>query len=125
MTTITILPETIDAQNPSFRAMAGEKNSTGKTMGEALDALNAQLSEAESGTLVIVQQFRPDEFFTATQQAHLSELMTKWRAARDAGENLPAAEQAELEALVEAQLEGSARRTEAMMSKLGNLSPRP
>lgn len=125
MTTITILPENVDAQNPTFRALAGEKNSTGKTMGEALDALNAQLSEAESGTLVIVQQFRPDEFFTATQQARLSELMTKWRAARDAGEKLPADEQAELEALVEAQLEGSARRTEAMRAKLGNLSLHP
>ena len=95
MTTITILPENADAQNPTFRAMAGDKKSSGKTMGEALDALNAQLSEAEAGTLVIVQQFRPDEFFTATQQARLSELMTKWRAARDAGEKLAAEEQKE------------------------------
>ncbi len=119
MRMITILPENVGAQNASFRAVAGEKKSSGKTVGEALDALTAQLGEDESGTLVVIQQFRPDKYFTATQQARLSDLMNKWRSARDAQQQLSVAEQSELEALVAAQLEGSAQRTEAMMSKLG------
>ena len=71
MTTITILPEKAD----SYRAVAGDKESTGRTAGEALDALTSQLEDEESGTLVIVQNRKPDEFFDAAQQARLTELM--------------------------------------------------
>ena len=67
---------------------------------------------------MIVQQFRPDQFFTAEQQQRLCELMSCWRAARDTGQTLPPDEQVELEALVEAQLEGSAQRAEAMLRDL-------
>jgi hypothetical protein len=49
MTTITILPEKTDR----YRAVAGDKESTGRTAGEALDALTSQLSEIESGTLIV------------------------------------------------------------------------
>jgi hypothetical protein len=42
MTTITILPE-----DKSFRAVAGERESIGRTAGEALDALTAQLDDDE------------------------------------------------------------------------------
>jgi len=51
MTTITILPE----KAGSYRALAGDKESTGRTAGEALDALTSQLADDEGGTLVIVQ----------------------------------------------------------------------
>jgi len=50
MTTITILPE----KNNSYRAVAGDRESTGRTAGEALDALTSQLEDEESGTLVIM-----------------------------------------------------------------------
>lgn len=114
MTTISIIPVTSGPNETVWHAVAGEKKSMGKTAGEALDALTSQLSEDESGTLVVVRQFRPDRFFTAEQQQRLGELMSKWRAARDSGNELPPVEYAELEALIEAQLEGSAQRVEAM-----------
>lgn len=60
MTTITILPEKTD----TYRALAGDKQSTGRTAGVALDALTSQLDEDERGTLVIVQNRQADPFFT-------------------------------------------------------------
>jgi len=80
-------------------------------VGEALDALTAQLSEDDTGTLVIVQNQRPDHFFDAVQQQRMAELMEHWRAARDRGETLPTDEQSELEAMVEAELLASKDRT--------------
>ena len=56
----------------------------------------------------------PDRFFTAEQLRRLAELMSRWRAARDSGGKLPLGEQAELEALVEAELDGAARRAEVI-----------
>ena len=53
MTAITILPDSLDCSGWNYRAVAGDKEAVGKTAGEALDALTAQLSEDESGTLVI------------------------------------------------------------------------
>jgi hypothetical protein len=82
MTTVAILPEATEA-GTTYRAVAGEKQSVGRTAGEALDALTAQLSDEEAGTLVVVQNLRPDRFFTAAQQDRLSELMSRWRTARD------------------------------------------
>ena len=53
---------------------------------------------------------RPDRFFDARQQQRLAELMERWRAARDAGTEPPAEEQAELEALIEEEVRASGRR---------------
>ena len=44
-----------------------------------MDALAAQLDQSEAGTLIVVQQMRPDRFFTADQQQRLDELMVRWR----------------------------------------------
>jgi hypothetical protein len=52
----------------------------------------------------------PDRFFTEDQQRRLRELMTRWRAARDAQASLPADEQEELNALVEAELRAATAR---------------
>jgi hypothetical protein len=109
MTTITILPEKIDR----YRAVAGDKVSTGRTAGEALDAITSQLAEGEGGTLVIVQNHRADEFFDAAQQQRLSALMIR----RDAG-NLSDEETSELETLVEAELDGARRRASALPHEL-------
>jgi hypothetical protein len=115
MTTIAILPESPGSPTTVYRAVAGNKQSVGQSAGQALDALTAQLSEAEGGTLLVVQHQRPDRFFTAAQQQRLEELMTRWRTARDSGTSLPAAEQAELEALVEAELTAATERTRALI----------
>lgn len=115
MTTVAILPETTEA-GTSYRAVAGEKQSVGRTAGEALDSLTAQLTDEEAGTLVVVQNLRPDHLFTAAQQDRLSELMARWRTARDTDTRLPPAEQAELDSLVNAELQAAIRRAAALLN---------
>jgi hypothetical protein len=122
MTKVAIFPEHGSGGTPSFRAAAGDKQSVGRTAGEALDALVTQLPAADAATIVVVQGLRPDPFFTAAQRERLSDLMSRWRAARDAGGALDPPEQAELDALVEAELRGSARRTATLLK---DLEPRP
>lgn len=58
MTTITILPEKAGLEETTYRAVAGRKESVGKTAGEALDGLTSQLAAEDSGTLVIVLRAR-------------------------------------------------------------------
>ncbi len=118
MTKVAILPESAQSGQVTYRAIAGRRQSVGKTAGEALDALTSSLPEKEAGTLVIVQHQRPDEFFTAEQQARLNELMARWRAARDGGTVFSPAEQAELDALVEAEVRAASRRTVALLREL-------
>ncbi|HLM01892.1 MAG TPA: hypothetical protein VK400_12620 [Pyrinomonadaceae bacterium] len=108
MTTITILPE-----EKNFRAVAGEKESIGRTAGEALDALTAQLDEEETGTLVIVQNRRSDKFFNASQQKRLTSLMEKRKT-----DTLSAAEETELENLIETELNGARQRAEELLHEL-------
>jgi hypothetical protein len=117
MTTIAILPDAPGSPDTTFRAIADGKQSTGRTAGEALDALTAQLDPAQVGTLIIVQQSRPDEFFTADQQNRLAELMDRWRAARDTGKTLSAHEQSELDSLVDAELRAATARASALLRR--------
>src|SRR5277367_6531980 len=118
MNTITIFPEDPRSQPSRFHAVAGEKQSVGATAGEALDALTAQLEKPQGTTLVVVQPMQPDPLFTAEQQQRLAELISRWRAARDAGMAFPPQEQAELDALVEEELRAAIRRSEALARQL-------
>lgn len=118
MTRVAILPVPTEKGDIFYHAIAGETQSHGKTAGEALDALTAQLPEDEAGTLIIVQNFRPDHFFDEEQQRRLAELMTQWRTARDAGAAVPAAEQVELNALIEKELRASTKRTVTLLHDL-------
>ena len=118
MTTIAILPEGVGEKGKTYRALSGNTQSSGRTAGEALDALTKQLSEDETGLLVIVLNLRPDQFFTERQQQRLSALMDRWRASRDDNAALPAAEQAELESLVEAEIEAAKQRANAVLAGL-------
>jgi hypothetical protein len=108
MTTITILPE-----EKNYRAVAGKKESVGRTAGEALDALTAQLDEEETGTLVIIQNRRSDKFFNASQQKRLTALMEKRK-----NNGLSATEETELENLVEAELDGARQRAQELLHEL-------
>jgi|SRR5436853_3057556 len=119
MTKVAILPVTTDQGHVSYRAVAGVKHSSGMTPGAALDALTAQLSADETSTLVIVQSLRPDRFFTAAQQRRLDHLMARWRSARDQDTSLSADEQAELEALVAAELEAATHRAATLADAVG------
>jgi hypothetical protein len=115
MTTVSILPISGVSGEKSYRAIAGEKQCVGKTAGQALDGLTSQLGESEFGALLVIQSFNPDLFFSADQQKRLSELMDLWRVARDRGESLPLNQQAELDALVDAELRAATARTNALM----------
>ncbi|MGI8788546.1 MAG: hypothetical protein ACR2HG_12385 [Pyrinomonadaceae bacterium] len=117
MTTVVVLPN--NRNGKTFRAISGGKESFGETVGEALDAMTEELELKGRNAVIYVQDFRPDEFFNEAQQLRLSELMRKWRAARDAGKMLSGDEQAELEKLIETELEGSARRAEKLANELG------
>lgn len=91
ITAIEIVREQTDAQQPVYRAIRGNRQAVGSTPGQALDTLECMLiapgAEGE-GTLVIVQRFRPDEFFTAQQQARLQELMDRLHEVQAAGSEL-------------------------------------
>lgn len=118
MTTIAIVPDDPHVSPPRFRAVAGDVQSVGATVGQALDALTAQLSGPPQTTLIVVQPMQPDALFTAAQQQRLAELMARWRAARDAGTVLRPEEQAELDALVEAELRAATERSAALARSL-------
>lgn len=113
MTTISILPITDESGNLSYRAIAGNQQTIGKTAGQALDALTLQLGQPDSLSLLI-QTFQPDPFFTADQQQRLLELMQLWRTARDRNQTLSPQEQAELDTLVNAELQATQQRLNAI-----------
>ncbi len=108
----------VNQNGKMFRAVSGEKQSFGKTVGEAVDAINEQIP-TEPNAVIYIQDFQSDEFFTAEQQQRLSELMEKWRGLRDKNLTLAPKEQSELEKLIEEELEGSAKRTAKIADKLG------
>jgi hypothetical protein len=112
MTTVAILPVFNANGDKSYRAIAGDRQSVGKTAGQALDGLTTLLGETNFSALLIIQSFNPDELFTTEQQKQLSELMNLWRAARDHGQTL-SSKQTELESIVEAELKAATVRTSA------------
>jgi hypothetical protein len=115
MNTVSILPISDFKGQKSYRALAGDKHSEGKTAGQALDALTAQLGEVDFNAIVVIQSFRPDLLFSAEQQKRLSELMDLWRLSRDRDQDLPVTQKQELEQLVEAELKAATARTAILM----------
>lgn len=119
MTTVEILP-TSDANGEKiYRAIAGDKQSVGKTAGQALDALTTQLNiEEPSRTMLVIQSFQPDAFFSAGQQQRLSELMNLWRTVQEQGQELSQNQQAELNQLIDAELKAATARSNALIQKI-------
>jgi hypothetical protein len=117
MTTVAILPEPTASGTMAYRAVAGRLQSVGKSAGEALDALTAQMPAEDQGTLVIVQHQHPDRFFTAAQRRRLQDLMASGRTARDTGGTLAAEDRTELDALIDAELQSTALRTAALLQE--------
>jgi hypothetical protein len=116
MKAVVVLPNNQNTGN--YRAISGKKVSFGKTVGEAIDSLSEQLKN-EPNPVIYIQDFQPDEFFTAEQQKRLSDLMEKWRFARDNNLEFSAEEQSELEKLIDEELEGSGKRVAKIADKLG------
>ena len=119
MTTVAILSVEWTAGIRTYQALSGQRSAEGSTAGAALDALSQKFPELADETMIVVQRFRPDQFFTASQQLRLQELMSRWREARDAGGVLPPSEQVELDSLVSAELDASSRRAEDVARGLG------
>jgi hypothetical protein len=117
MTKVTIVADNPGSPDTKFRASALNREAVGATVGTALDGLATQLNDS-AGTLIIVQNLRPDQFFTADQQRRLEHLFEKWRSARDCGQSLPPNELAELEGLVNSELNGATNRVDAMAQEL-------
>jgi hypothetical protein len=114
MTAISILPIIDETGQHHYRASSGDRQSIGKTPGEALDAIVAQFGQPSLPFLLLIPNFQPDPFFTAQQQQRLTQLMTAWKQARDAAEDFPEDLKAELNKLVEAELLASRDRLSAM-----------
>jgi hypothetical protein len=119
MESVAIFPVIGPGGSPAFRAVTRSGQSEGRTAGEALDAIQTRLPNTDSGTIVVIQPFRPDTLFTAEQQQRLEALMAQWRSARDVGHQLPADEYAELQALIEAELKAAEARTRQVLQGLG------
>jgi len=122
ITTIEIVQEQGDTQQTIYRAIRGDRQAAGTTPGQALDTLERMLAVQEGireeGTLVIVQRFRPDAFFTAKQQARLQELMSRFHDACNAGQDLSAEEKQELEQLVDAEWQAAIERGAAILRQV-------
>ncbi len=118
MTKVAISPVQTEDGHVSFNAISGNKHTNGRTVGEALDALNEQLDDNERGTLIIIQNYRPDNFFGIEQQERLGLLMELWRNARDTGNEIPSEKQKELDSLVELELLASAKRAKKLNNEL-------
>jgi len=110
MTLIAIRSEKGGPGEPRFRAVAGNRQSVGRTMGEALDALTADWGEDIQETAVLIQRFTPDSYFTEAQHSRMQELLSR-RAA------LTVEERAELEALIDAELDATVARTDDLVRR--------
>ena len=119
MTTVAILPVETTQGARSYQACSGQRCAEGTTAGAALDALSLRFPELADEPMIVVQRFRPDQFFSAAPQQKLQELMHLWREARDTGHPLSPALQEELDALIDAELVASGQRAEYVARGLG------
>jgi hypothetical protein len=116
---VAILPLPTERGGIAYYGMAGEKRSRGSTAGQALDALMAQLPEAQDFLLVVLRSSRPDHFFDASQRQRLRELLDAWRKAKEAGTALLPEGQAELDALIKTEFRAAADRAAFRASEAG------
>jgi hypothetical protein len=105
-----------------FSAFTPTLKGSGRTVGEALDALTAQPLEKDS-TTAIVQLFHPDRFFPAAKREELSSLMDHWRRLRSINQALPSSEQQKLESLVDEELQAAGERAEDILLEAKKLEP--
>ena len=106
MNTIEIIQEQANAAEAVYRARFRDWQTSGATPGAALDAIErlAAASNGDgNGTVVIVQRFSPDVFFTRQQQKRLQELMERFQANLAVGQEPAPDERRELETLVDAE----------------------
>lgn len=108
MTAVAIRKEQSESDETLFRAIAGDRQAVGRTMGEALDALTAQWEDNTEETTALIQRFQPDVYFTAAQYARMQTLRARLAT-------LTQEERAELEALIDAELDATVARTDSLL----------
>ena len=118
MTTVSIVSITNDEGSQVYQAIAGSLSCNGKTPGEALDAITAELGDSESNTLVVLQNGRPDGYFSEPQRSRMNFLMQQWRSSRDIGTEFTQIEQDELDMLVQAEIQATGQRAKAMADSM-------
>jgi len=104
MTEVMIRAEESRAGEKRYRAVSVSRTSTGRTAGEALDSLLAGLDVDAWAVPVLVQPFSADQFFTQEQYDRMQALLAR-------GEGLSPAENRELDALLDAELQATMERT--------------
>ena len=75
MTPTAILIEEQDTKAARFCAKAGNLQSVGHTAGEALDALIAQEAGVINSSMILIQRFVPDAYFTQSQYDRMQQLL--------------------------------------------------
>jgi len=108
MPAIAIRRENRDAGEPCFRAVAGNRESFGRTRGEALDALMADWGDDIEETAVLIQRFGPDAYLTQAQYDRMQELLAR-------RSTLSTEERAELESLIDVELDATVARTKSLV----------
>jgi hypothetical protein len=61
----------------SLVAITGNRQSLGRTMGEVLDALTADWGDNIQETMVLIQRFQPDSYFTQSQHERMQALLAR------------------------------------------------
>jgi hypothetical protein len=118
MTRVSVFLESSFDEAMTYRAVAGRDQATGRTAGEALDALASRLSPREADTFVIVRSLSPDRFFSVEQRRRIEELIAARREASLGQAAWSAEQQNELERLVDAELLASAERADELAREL-------
>jgi hypothetical protein len=114
MNLVALFPEA-GARPELFTAKSGEHEAHGPTAGDALNSLMAQLDDPNEARMVLVRPKRGDQYFSEEQTRRLVELTAARRAARDDGTEFPADQLAELNGLIEAELEGRINRSKEFL----------
>jgi hypothetical protein len=110
MAAISIHREEGDGGTGRFRAVAGEHHSIGQTPGEALDSLIAREGSDVESSLILIQRFVPDAYFTQAQYDQMKALL-------DRKSSLTEAESEALDALIDAELDATVFRSKALLKR--------
>ena len=106
----SILTEEFDSTSARFRAVSGKRQSVGRTPGEALDALLAQEKGIIESSAILIQRFVPDAYFSQAQHDRIQELLGRRYS-------LSEPENSELDSLIDAELDATVLRTNALLLK--------
>lgn len=118
--TIEIFQESDTRKKEKYRAIHGMQQAEGKTPGKALDSLERLLAdkEGETGSLIILQRFQPDAFFSKPQQERLKVLMNQFHEGINAEVALSQEDRAELEQLIDVEWMAAIARAATILTKL-------